>query len=362
MNVIFSCGGTGGHIFPALAIAEELMVREKVKILFVGSKDGMEKNIITKLKFNFVSISAKPLIRKITIKNLLNCFYNIKAILEAMKIINYFNPNIVIGTGGFVSFPMLFAAILKKKTTLIHEPNVYPGIANKLLGLFVSKITVGFEETKKYFPFHKTKVTGNPVRNSIFKKDKSKGIKYFKLDKGKKTILIMPGSRAAKKINDVVLSSIKTIEKEIKNIQIIWMTGKSEYKKIKELIKKSKIKIRVFDFIYDSGLAYAVSDAAVLRAGASTVSEIVLTKTPAILVPYPHATDNHQEKNAVLFERKKAAIVIRDNEFNQQKLIDGLKFLLDKKNQIEIKKNLKKIFTTDGSKNIVDLILGDSKC
>lgn len=356
MNVIFACGGTGGHIFPAIAIAEEMIQRKNIRFLFIGSYEGMEKSIIKKFKFNFISISAKPLIRRITIKNLINIFYILKAIFESLQIIKKFNPDIVIGTGGFVSFPVIFAAVLMKKRTLIHEPNVYPGIANRILGLFVTGITVGFKETKKYFPENKTRVTGNPVRHSILNKNRNKSLKYFKLDNNKKTILIMPGSRAAKKINDVVSLSLKRIEKEIKNIQILWMTGKIEYKNIKRIIKQSKIKIRVYDFIYDVGLAYSASDAAILRAGASTLSEIVATQMPAILVPYPYATDNHQEKNAFLFEKNKGAVVIKDNDLNEDRLINGLKFILDKKNNKKIRQNVKKLYVISSSKKIVNFM------
>jgi len=356
MNAIFACGGTGGHIFPAIAIAEELMSREKANLLFVGSYEGIEKNIMKKLKFDFAPISAKPLIRQVTVINLINAIYIIKAIFESLKIIKEFNPDIVIGTGGFVSFPMLIAAVLNKKKTLIHEPNVYPGIANRLLGLFVTRITTGFKETKKYFPGHKTKVTGNPVRFSILGKDKSMGRKHFKLACKKRTVLIMPGSRAAKKINDIVSISLKGIEKEIKNIQIIWMTGRADYKKIKSIVKQSKLKIRIFDFIYNTGYAYAACDVAVLRAGASTLSEIVAMQIPAILVPYPYATDNHQEKNALLFEKNKAAVVIKDRDLNGEKLINGLKFLLNKKNRENMRKNIKKLYVKNGAKKIVDFI------
>jgi UDP-N-acetylglucosamine--N-acetylmuramyl-(pentapeptide) pyrophosphoryl-undecaprenol N-acetylglucosamine transferase len=357
MKFIFACGGTGGHIFPAIAIAEELLKRKNVEILFTGSDEGMEKNITRKYNFRFASISAKPLIRRITIQNLINMFYILKAIFESLNIIRNYNPDFVIGTGGFVSFPVLFAAVLMKKKTLIHEPNVYPGIANRILGLFVTKITIGFKETGKYFLNNKTKVTGNPVRNSILNKSKIAGIKYFKLDKNKKTVLIMPGSRAAKKINDIISISLKTVEKELKNIQVIWMTGKADYQKIKKVVSQSKIKIRVFDFIYDAGLAYASSDVAVLRAGASTLSEIVALQIPAILIPYPYATDNHQEKNAMLFQKNKAAVVIKDNELNTEKLIDGLKFLLNKKNNITIRKNIKKLYVRDSVKKIVNFIM-----
>jgi len=362
MNVIFACGGTGGHIFPAIAMAEELAMREKTKILFVGSENGMEKDIIKKFRFDFVSIPAKPLIRRFTIKNLQNFFSIIKAIFESGRIIKDFNPDFVIGTGGFVSFPMLVAAVLTKKKTLIHEPNVYPGIANRILGTFVDRITTGFEETKKYFPDNKTKVTGNPVRHSILKYDKNYGIKFFKLDKNRKTILIMPGSRAAKKINDVVTLSLKKIEKEIKDVQIIWMTGKADYKKIKNVIKESKIKIRIYDFIFNSGVAYAAADAAVLRAGASTLSEIVATATPSVLIPYPYATDNHQEKNAALFKKNKAAVVIKDDDLNENNLVTALKFLTNKRNNERIKKNIKKLNVKNGAKNIIDFITGDVKC
>ncbi|MCX7698507.1 MAG: undecaprenyldiphospho-muramoylpentapeptide beta-N-acetylglucosaminyltransferase [Candidatus Goldbacteria bacterium] len=357
MNAIFACGGTGGHIFPAIAIAEKLALRKDVNILFVGSYDGIEKNIIKKYNYKFIFISAKPLIRAVTIKNLINTFFNLKAIFESFKIIKKFNPDIVVGTGGFVSFPVLIAAVLTRKKTLIHEPNVYPGIANRVLGLFVTKITTGFEETKKYFCAQKTRVTGNPVRYSILNKNKNDAFKYFELDRNKKTILIMPGSRAARKINDIVISALKKIEEEIKNIQIIWMTGKADYRKIKKIIIKSKIKIRVFDFIYDSGLAYAVSDVAILRAGASTLAEIVALRIPSILIPYPYATDNHQEKNAMLFKKYNAAIVIKDSELNDANLIEGLKYLLNNKNNKTIKENIKKLYVKDSVEEIINFMM-----
>ncbi|MCX8093829.1 MAG: undecaprenyldiphospho-muramoylpentapeptide beta-N-acetylglucosaminyltransferase [Candidatus Goldbacteria bacterium] len=357
MNAIFACGGTGGHIFPAIAIAEKLALRKDVNILFVGSYDGMEKNIIKKYNYNFIFISAKPLIRAITIKNIINTFFNIKAIFESFNIIKKFNPDIVIGTGGFVSFPVLIAAVLSGRKTLIHEPNVYPGIANRVLGLFVTKITTGFKETKKYFCAKKTRVTGNPVRNSILHKNKNDALKYFKLDRNKKTILIMPGSRAARKINDIVALALKKIEEEIKNIQIIWMAGKVDCQKIKKIIIKSKIKIRVFDFIYDSGLAYVVSDVAILRAGASTLAEIVALQIPSILIPYPYATDNHQEKNAMLFKKNNAAIVIKDNELNDVKLIESLKYLLNNKNNKTIRENIKKLYVKDSVEEIINFMM-----
>lgn len=357
-NIIFTCGGTGGHIFPAIAIAEAFLKKYKkdIRITFIGSDIGMEKNIIKDYGFEYYSITARPFLRKFTFKNILNIFFIINAIFNSFLILRKIKPDFVIGTGGYVSFPVILAAVVIRKKTCIHEPNVYPGIANRVLAKFVDIVTVGFSVTKNYFPAKKVYITGNPVRASILNIKRDFARKKLKLNSKKKTLLIMPGSRAAHNINEVVSNGLKDLVKEIKNLQIIWMTGEKDYEIIKNKLKGYK-DIRIYKFIKNAGLAYAASDAGILRAGASTLSEIIALNFPAILIPYPYATDNHQEKNAQIFEKNKMAIVIKDKELTTEKLIKNIKIILNKKNNNALRKKMKELFMKNSAEKIRDILL-----
>lgn len=357
MKIIFACGGTGGHIFPALAIAQAFIKKlGNIKIFFVGSDTGMERIVIGKHRFEVISISARPFLRKFSFKNIINFFLVIKAMIDSIKIINKINPDFIIGTGGYVAFPVVFSGILLHKKVFIHEPNVFPGLANRILGKFVTGITVGFEESIKYFPAKKVFVTGNPIRQDILNIKKHTAMKKFGIKKNKKILLIMPGSRAAHSINVAFLNALNDIVKEIKNLYILWMTGEKDYEFIKNNIKGYK-NIKIFKFINDVGYAYAAADAGILRAGASTLSEIVALKFPAILIPYPFATGNHQEKNAEIFKKNNMAIVIKDNELTKEILIKNLKLILNNKIKNEIKKNLNKFKDKKSAEEIRDIIL-----
>ncbi len=358
MKIIFACGGTGGHIFPAIAIAQAFLkkIKKNIKIFFIGSDTGMEKEIIKKYKFEFISITARPFLRKISVKNIINFFLIMKAILNSMKIIKKINPDYIIGTGGYVSFPIVLSGVLLYKKVFIHEPNIFPGLANRILGRFVSGITAGFEFTEKYFSKEKIFITGNPVRQDILNVNKNIAIKKLKLKKNKNTILIMPGSRAAHSINLMILNSLNDILKELKNLQIIWMTGNKDYKFVKENVKNYK-NIKIFKFINNVGYAYSASNAGILRAGASTLTEIITLKYPAILIPYPYATGNHQEKNAEIFKKNSMAIVINERELTKDILIKNLKLILDNKTNQEIRKKLGKIKMENNAEKICETIL-----
>ena len=359
MRVLFTCGGTGGHIFPALAVAEAFVKKygRKIKILFAGSDYGMEKGIIKSRGFDYAAITARPFIRKFTLKNLENLFLNMKAVDRATKIINRFRPDLVYGTGGFVSFPVMLAASRMGIRTAVHEPNMVPGLANKWLSGKVDRITVGFDETKKYFPGQKVRVTGNPVRETLFDIKKTKAAKKMKLKAGQKTVLVMPGSRAAKKINEVLLKALPLLEKEFKALQLLWMCGAEDYSRLNKEIKNiSGIKIKLFKFIENAGEAYAVSDAAILRAGASTLSEIAAVKMPSLLVPYPYAAAHHQEKNAAVFKKRKLAIVIKDRDLTPGKLVETLKELLEKNRNRAMRNRLGKIYKSNSAGKIVEVL------
>jgi UDP-N-acetylglucosamine--N-acetylmuramyl-(pentapeptide) pyrophosphoryl-undecaprenol N-acetylglucosamine transferase len=360
MRAIFTCGGTGGHIYPALAVAAELMRRDKkTEILFIGSDNGMEKGIITGRGFKFRAVCARPYVRRAIFRNLVNLVFNIKAVFDAKRLIKEFKPAFVYGTGGFVSFPVIFAANLQKVRTGIHEPNMYPGLANRWLAGWVNVITAGFAETLRFFPQEKTKVTGNPVRESIGRIKRPAGTKKFGLSSRARNILVMPGSRAARKINAVVMEALPELEKEVKNCALLWMCGAAEYDIISREIKSFKrIKIRLFKFIEDAPSAYAACDCAILRAGASTLSEIAAAGMPSLLVPYPHATDNHQEKNARVLEAQKLATVIRDAELTANWLVEAVKKLLSKKENSRIRAALKKTAQRNSAEKIVKILAG----
>ncbi|MEI7542050.1 MAG: undecaprenyldiphospho-muramoylpentapeptide beta-N-acetylglucosaminyltransferase [bacterium] len=357
MKVIFACGGTGGHIYPAIAMAEELLKQDKkASILFVGSIKGMEKEIVTKRGFDFVGVNVRPYIRKFTFKNIINSYFVIKSFFEAASIIKEVKPDIVIGTGGFASYPAVFMAAIAGKKTLIHEPNVVPGFANKILSYFVTHITAGFEETVKYFPVGKVTVTGNPLRESLLKNRRKEGLKKFKLKSGHKTVLIMPGSRAAKSINRVFGEVLPRAAVELKGVQFIWMTGSDEYETaVKIASQNKKVTCCVLRFIDDAGLAYSAADVGILRAGAGTLTELEAVGLPSLIVPYPYATGNHQEKNAAALKDRGAAIVIKDKELNADVFIQAVKKLLDSKTGLSMKKELKKMYCGHSAENIIKI-------
>ncbi len=358
MKCLFTCGGTGGHIFPAIAVAEQIKKADKENaILFAGNDDGMESAIVKKAGFDFVHVGARPFVRKSFFKNIKNFILNILALFNALKIIKNFKPDYVFGTGGFVSFPVCAASVLTGKKTVIHEPNTNPGLANLWIAPFVSAITLGFEETVKYFPGSKCHVTGNPVRESILKLKKKDGRKAFGIKRGK-TILVMPGSRAAKSVNAAVLKALPFLSGFKGELNIIWMCGAAEYEDIKKAVKRiKKPNIVLKSFIDRPDLAYAACDAALLRAGASTLTEIVAAGIPSVLVPYPHATGNHQEKNSDVFEKNGAAFVVKDCDLDGKRLAEVLIKALDAKSAAKMKKELKKMFKGNGAVAIAGMLL-----
>ncbi|MEI7640049.1 MAG: undecaprenyldiphospho-muramoylpentapeptide beta-N-acetylglucosaminyltransferase [bacterium] len=360
MKVMFACGGTGGHIYPAIAVADALKKKygTRAQLLFVGSDYGMEKSIIEKAGYAFKGVPARPLVRKWTLKNISNLFFTITAVIKAAEIVKKFAPDCVFGTGGFVSFPPLIAAALMGKKTVIHEPNAVPGIANKLLAPFVTAVTVGMKETAAKFQKGKAVVTGNPVRASLLGSTRKKAAAKFGLKTGAKTLLIMPGSRAAKSVNAAVEASLPLFEKNMKGLQLIWMCGSEAFTRAKKIATKFKtLKIKPFEFIHNAADAYAMADAGVLRAGAGTLAEIIELKFAAILVPYPYATAKHQEANAKVLLAHGAAKVIQDSELTGATLYAEVKEIMEKKNNSKIKLALAKMKKGDSVGNIIKVML-----
>jgi UDP-N-acetylglucosamine--N-acetylmuramyl-(pentapeptide) pyrophosphoryl-undecaprenol N-acetylglucosamine transferase len=321
-KIILSGGGTGGHIFPAIAIANELKKRiPNAEILFVGALGRMEMEKVPAAGFKIIGLPIAGLQRKLTLNNLLFPFKLIISLLKARRIIKEFKPHIAIGTGGYASGPVLKAAAAAGIPTLIQEQNSFAGITNKLLSKKVKKICVAYDNMGQFFPADKIVMSGNPVRQDIIdiRDKRSEALKHFGVSESKKTILVIGGSLGARTINQAILAGLHLLNSA--NIQLIWQTGKAFITEAKSGCAKYEHNgIKAFDFIQRMDLAYAAADIVISRAGASSVSELCITGKPSILVPSPNVAEDHQTKNAMALVKKEAAILIKDAEA-QEKLI-----------------------------------------
>lgn len=322
-KIILAGGKTGGHIFPAVAMAEEFKKRfPKSKVIFVGTKDGLESRIVPKYGFRLIFIQAKGLKRKASPENILLPYYVLKSLYQSLRILNEERPDLVVGTGGYVSFPVVFCATLKNIPTLIQEQNSYPGISTRLLALLVDQVCLSYLSSCKYFPTkRKLRVIGNPIREDIIFANKCETLTKFNLDPSKKVIFIFGGSQGSHAINQAVLDSLDFLSE---NWQLLWQTGENDFVYVSEKIKGKRIRCMVFPFIEDMRSAYASSDLVICRAGALTLAEITACGKPSILIPYPFATADHQRYNAEALQREGAAEVILQRDLTGEILAQKL--------------------------------------
>ena len=357
-KVIISGGGTGGHIFPALAIAKELEKKHKeIDLLFVGASNRMEMQKVPVLGYKIIGLWISGFQRKFTFRNLFFPLKLIVSLFHSIYIISKFNPDLVIGTGGYASGPILFVASKLNVPCLIQEQNSYPGITNRLLGNRVDKICVAYDNMQRYFPKEKIIITGNPIRQNILNFDeKISDINDFNFNNKATTILVIGGSLGAKSINQVIEKNLKFFEH--KKINIIWQTGKTYYNNKLKYIKKNKYKnVMILDFIKNMSDAYSAADIIVSRAGAIAISELCFVAKPVILVPSPNVAENHQYKNAQSLVNKNAALLVKDKEANC-KLVKVLVELSNNKDlQIDLKKNIKNLAISDASRKIAMIAL-----
>lgn len=338
MRLIISGGGTGGHIYPAITIAREVAkLTDNCRILFVGTKQGLEADIIPKEGFDFSTIEVRGLERRISWQNIRTLLSTAGSIWSSAKIIKRFKPDVVIGTGGYVCGPVLLAASLLNIPTMIQEQNVIPGITNKILSRFVDKIAVGYQEAEQYFGRYKPEqivFTGNPIRPEVMSAARTEGKAVLGLDPDKLTLLVVGGSRGARSINNAMFEVYKHFNKSSR-IQILHVTGQSEYNSIVGNIKQSGIDISgdgniiIKPYLYNMPLALAAADLAIFRAGAVGLAELTARGIPAILIPYPYAAENHQEFNARVLEAYGAAKVLPDKELTGVKLVTTIENLID---------------------------------
>ncbi|HQK39313.1 MAG TPA: undecaprenyldiphospho-muramoylpentapeptide beta-N-acetylglucosaminyltransferase [Flavobacterium alvei] len=355
LKFILSGGGTGGHIYPAVAIANELKSRfPTAEFLFVGAKDKMEMQKVPQAGYEIKGLWIAGLQRKLTLQNAMFPFKLIDSLWKSRTIIKNFKPDVVIGTGGFASGPLLQMANMLHIPTLIQEQNSYPGITNKLLSKKAHKICVAYENLEHFFPKEKMILTGNPVRQDLIDigSKKNQAIQHFNLDANKKTVLILGGSLGARRINQLIekeLANFKTLD-----VQVIWQCGKlyfEDYKKYKSNT------VQVLDFIDRMDLVYAAADIVISRAGASSVSELCIVGKPVIFIPSPNVAEDHQTKNAKSIVDKKGALMLKESELESQFSIVFEALLKDSGKQELLSKNIKQLALPNATKQIVDEIV-----
>jgi len=357
LKFIISGGGTGGHIFPAVAIANELKkMQPDAEFLFVGAKGRMEMEKVPAAGYKIVGLWISGLQRKLTLSNLSFPFKVISSLIKARKIINEFKPDAVIGTGGYASGPTLRAAASKGIPTVIQEQNSYPGITNKLLSKKVNKICVAYAGLERFFPKEKIVFTGNPVRQDIksIEEKRQEAISFFGLNENQKTILIIGGSLGARTINEAIGSGLKELSEN--NIQVIWQTGKSYIETARQQAQGLNT-IKVFDFISRMDLAYAAADCIISRAGASSVSEIQIVGKPCILIPSPNVAEDHQTKNAMALVKTNAALLVKDTSAKNELIKKVIELINDNQLQEELKNNISKMAMPNAAEQIAKEIL-----
>lgn len=354
LRIIISGGGTGGHIFPAVSIANAIKAKHpNAKILFVGAEGRMEMQRVPAAGYEIKGLPIKGFDRAHKLKNFKVLFKLWKSLRMARQIIKDFKPQVAVGVGGYASGATLYECAKMGIPCLIQEQNSYAGVTNKLLSKRVAKICVAYEGMERFFPANKIIMTGNPVRQNVLKTNLSieEARKSFGLDPNKKTILLVGGSLGARTINRSVIEHLNLIHDS--EVQFIWQTGKYYYQKISDSMKGKELpNLKIMDFISDMGAAYKAADLIISRAGASSISEFQIIGKPVILIPSPNVAEDHQTKNAMALVNKQAAIYVKDAEAPDTLLPLALKVIADDNKLKSLSENVKKM----GLKNSADII------
>ena len=359
---IISGGGTGGHIYPAIAIANELKSRfPDAEFLFVGAQDKMEMQKVPQAGFPIIGLWIAGLQRKLTLQNLLFPIKLINSLWKSRAIIKGFKPDVVIGTGGFASGPLLQMANSLNIPTVIQEQNSYPGITNKLLSKKANKICVAYENLDRFFPKEKMILTGNPVRQDLIDIDskREEAIKYFNLDASKKTLLVLGGSLGARRVNQLIEKELPLFDSL--NVQIIWQCGKfyfDQYNKYNtNANQQPTTNIQVLAFIDRMDLVYAAADFVISRAGASSVSELSIVGKPVLFIPSPNVAEDHQTKNAKAIVDRKGALMLKESELDEKFNTVFSDLVANENLQKQLSESIKKLAKIHATSNIVDEIV-----
>ncbi len=372
---IVAGGGTGGHIYPAIAISKEMLKRYRgSELLYIGGANGMERDLVPREGLNFTGITVAGFKRKVSLQAFVTVAKAGKGFFQSLSLIRKFRPDVVIGTGGYVSGPVLLAAVVLKKPIVIHEQNVYPGATNRMLVKHAEVAAISWEESRKYLEKAKNVVfTGNPVRTDILDADRQTSIEKMGLVPGVPKVLVFGGSQGAARINEVVLKAAPQIMKEHK-VQIVLVTGKTKYDEVVNTAQSMGINIQkgmepgrksrlsesvmvITDYMYDMASAMASSDMVICRSGAITLAELTARGIPSILIPHPYVPDNVQEKNARALEAKGAARVIVNDEFTPERLAHEVNCILeDDKLMVRMSKAAYSLGVRDSLSRVSDAI------
>ncbi|MBU5426794.1 undecaprenyldiphospho-muramoylpentapeptide beta-N-acetylglucosaminyltransferase [Tissierella pigra] len=367
MKYLITGGGTGGHIYPALSIANEIRDKDKTaNILYVGTEKGLESELVPKEGFPFKTIRVKGMPRRINKESFIALKELLHGINDAKKIINDFKPDVVIGTGGYVCGPVVYMAKKKKIPALIHEQNAFPGITNKILSRYVDKVLVTFDEAKKYFKYPDRVINvGNPIRKEIININKEEAYKTLDIDKDIPLILSFGGSGGQKKLNDAMYYFIKeSIDR--KDIQVIHVTGKRFYDEFVNKFKNDNIKlpknIRVYSYFYEIPEALNISSLVITSSGAITLAEISAVGVPSILIPKSYTAENHQEYNARAFSDRGASVLLLEKDLNNSEFSNTINRLIKDKGVLaKMTKASKALGKINAAERIVDIIMEVAK-
>jgi UDP-N-acetylglucosamine--N-acetylmuramyl-(pentapeptide) pyrophosphoryl-undecaprenol N-acetylglucosamine transferase len=357
VKIIIAGGGTGGHIFPAIAIANALKkLNPSIEILFVGAKGKMEMEKVPQAGYDIEGIDIAGFNRSSLIKNFGLPFKLIKSFFQVKKIINSFQPNAVIGVGGYSSFPVLRYAQAQNIPTFIHESNSFAGKSNKMLGKKATAIFVASDGMEKFFPAAKIQVTGNPVRRNIMQQNISReeGIQFFGLDPSKKTVFATGGSLGAKGINEALHAGIDDFKKN--DVQLIWQTGKPFVETATAVAVENK-NVWANSFIAQMEYAYAAADVVISRSGAMSIAELCVVKKPVVFVPYPFAAEDHQTVNAQNLVSKQAGILVKDSEAKEKLVSTTIALAKNEAKQQELKQNIGRLAVTNADEVIASAVL-----
>jgi len=355
-RIIIAGGGTGGHIFPAIAIANALRKKDgSIEILFVGAKGKMEMEKVPQAGYKIIGLDIAGFNRSSLIKNIGLPFKIIKSYFQARKIMNEFRPDAVIGVGGYASFPMLQLAQQRNIPTVIQEQNSFAGKTNMILGKRAKKICVAYEGMEKFFPKEKIVITGNPVRAAISQStvSKTEGLKFFQLAEGKKTVFVVGGSLGAKSMNEAVDAHLDELLNA--GLQVIWQTGKLYLGKARDRAA-GKPGVWVNDFITKMEDAYAAADIVISRAGAIAIAELCVMKKPVLFVPFPFAAEDHQTVNAMSLVNKNAALIVKDSEAKDKVMPMIIELSKNETKQNELKNNISQLAITNADEKIAEEI------
>jgi UDP-N-acetylglucosamine--N-acetylmuramyl-(pentapeptide) pyrophosphoryl-undecaprenol N-acetylglucosamine transferase len=357
-RIIMAGGGTGGHIFPAVAIANALKKTDSsVDVLFVGAKGRMEMEKVPQAGYQIQGLDIAGFNRSSLMKNIGLPFKLVKSFMQVRSIFSHFRPDAVVGVGGYSSFPVLRYAQAKGIPSFIHESNSFAGKSNRLLGKKATKVFVASDGMQQFFPAEKIVITGNPVRPDIVNVatiNKDEAVRFFNLQPGRKTVLAVGGSLGARSINEAVAKGLNDLTAE--GIQVIWQTGKTEAATWKEAATGNS-GVWVNEFITQMQQAYAAADIVISRAGAMAIAELCLVKKPVLFVPYPFAAEDHQTVNAQNLVQKGAAMMIKDSEAGERVVPAILELVKDEQKQIELRKNISGLGVTDADRRVAEEIL-----